>query len=76
VPVSFLPDWMRPVSRVVFLSWSADLLRDALRQPDVRAVPLRLSMILLLGAGGHLVGRRLLRGVLRRVRTDGSAGWA
>ena len=28
VPLSFLPVWVRPAGRVVFLSWSADLLRD------------------------------------------------
>lgn len=45
VPVSFLPDWVQPLSRVVFLSWSADLLRDCLRPGNVDAVAPRLAVI-------------------------------
>lgn len=42
VPVSVLPHWIRPVSSIVFLSWSADLLRAALRSTPARCpVPAR-----------------------------------
>jgi len=76
VPISFLPHWLRPVSRVVFLSWSANLLRDALRAAAVPDVAFRLGMILLLGGVGCAVGLAGLQVVLRRVRQLGTIGHA
>jgi ABC-2 type transport system permease protein len=72
VPVAFLPDWLEPVSRVVFLSWSADLLRASLAPAPVEDLAFRLMMIVVLGAAGFAVGAVLLRWILRRVRSDGS----
>lgn len=72
VPISFLPAWVRPVSRAIFLSWSADLLRAALRPAPVEDVVPRLGMILLLGACGLAAGRVVLAVVLRRVRVLGT----
>ncbi|MGH9189557.1 MAG: ABC transporter permease [Acidimicrobiales bacterium] len=75
VPVSFLPEWVRPVSRLIFLSWSADLLRASLSpQPVVDVVP-KLVAILLLGTAGALLGRVALRVVLHRVRSLGTLGF-
>ena len=76
VPVSFLPDWLEPITRLVFLSWSADLLRDSLASPPVENVGPRLAMVVVLGAADFALGWLLLRYVLRRVREDGSLGWA
>jgi ABC-2 type transport system permease protein len=76
VPVSFLPDWLEPLSSAVFLSWSADLLRDSLAPGSVSDVPARVTMILALGAAGAAVGGLLLRFILRRVRTTGSLTYA
>ena len=75
VPVSFLPDWLEPLSSGVFLSWSADLLRDSLAAGSVSDVPARVAMILALGAAGAAVGGVLLRLILRRVRTTGSLAY-
>lgn len=71
VPVSFLPEWIQPVSRVIFLSWSADLLRDSLLPGAVDGAALRLGMVVLLGAAGFLGGHFMMSWVLSRVRSSG-----
>jgi ABC-2 type transport system permease protein len=76
VPVSFLPDWLEPVSKIVFLSWSADLLRDSLARPAVDDLLLRVSMVVLLGLAGFVVGAVLLTRILRRARADGALSLA
>jgi ABC-2 type transport system permease protein len=74
VPVSLLPHWVRPLSAVVFLSWSADLLRASLRTAPMHEAVLRLGMVALLGACGFTVGAFALRVILRRVRGTGELG--
>ncbi|HVM17620.1 MAG TPA: ABC transporter permease [Gaiellaceae bacterium] len=74
VPVAFLPDWLEPLSRAVFLSWSADLLRDSLTPGPVENAAKRLAAVLLLGGVGFLAGRLALERILRRVRAAGALG--
>jgi ABC-2 type transport system permease protein len=74
VPVALLPGWIQPLSKVVFLSWSADLLRASLAAGPVPDVGFRLAMIVVLGAIGFAVASELLRRVLRRVRVSGELG--
>ena len=74
VPVSYLPDWLRPLGRLIFLSWSADLLREGLSPRPLENVLPRLGVILLLGAAGLVLGRVALQVVLRRVRALGTVG--
>ena len=69
-----LPGWIRPVSAVVFLSWSADLLRATLRASPLHALAFRLGMVALLGACGFAVGAWTMRVVLTRVRANGELG--
>lgn len=76
VPVTFLPDWIEPVSKAIFLSWSADLLRDSLAPAPVGDLAFRVGMILALGAVGFLVGRIVLERIVRRVRRTGEVGLA
>jgi ABC-2 type transport system permease protein len=76
VPVSFLPGWLEPLSRVVFLSWSADLLRDALAPADVPHLLPRLSAVLGLGLAGYATGLWLLRRAVDRLRKTGSLHYA
>lgn len=75
VPISFLPEWIRPLSRGLFLSWSADLLRGALQPGPVEGVAAGLAMILVLGGLGFAAGSMLLDRVLRRVRIIGTLGF-
>lgn len=74
VPVALLPGWIQPLSKVVFLSWSADLLRASLATGPVARPAFRLAMIFLLGAGGFALAAELLRRVLRRIRHTGELG--
>lgn len=72
VPITFLPGWLQPIGRVVFLSWSADLLRASLARPPVTELVPRLAVTLLLGAAGYAVGVVLLMRVLKAVRRSGT----
>ena len=72
VPVSLLPFWARPLSRLVFLSWTADLLRASLSPAPVPDAAPRLAWIVALGLAGFVVGTALLRRVLHRVRRIGT----
>ena len=71
VPVALLPGWIQPLSKVVFLSWSADLLRASLAPGPVPDVGFRLAMIVGLAAAGFALAADLLRRVLRRIRVTG-----
>lgn len=72
VPLSRLPGWTHPPGRLVFLSWSCDLLRDSLRAAPVADAWPRLGMVLLLGAAGLGGGLLVLRRVLERIRVLGT----
>lgn len=72
VPVSLLPDWVAWPAKLVFLSWSSDLMRSALAAAPIANVLPRLLIICGLGAGGYLLSRHLLRRTLNRVRRTGS----
>lgn len=72
VPLALLPAWVHPLGRLVFLSWSSDLLRDSVSAAAVDHWPGRLSMVLLLGGAGFLTGYRLIRVIMRRVAVTGT----
>jgi ABC-2 type transport system permease protein len=72
VPVALLPDWVQPLARVVFLSWSSDLFRDSLEVAPVATPVPRLLVVLALGAAGFALGHVMLRRILARVRESGS----
>jgi ABC-2 type transport system permease protein len=76
VPVAYLPPWLQPVSRMVFLSWSADLLRDSLGTQAISNVPLRLAMVALLGGAGAALGWYLLQRMIDHLRRVGRLGLA
>lgn len=75
VPVDLLPSWLQPLCRLVFLSWSSDLLRECLsRQPVTDAVS-GLAVIFLLGMVGLVGGLVFLHRVSRRIRATGSVSY-
>jgi len=76
VPVSFLPEFIQPISRGIFLYWSADLLRDALQPADPARVMFRLQAVLWLGALGGTLGFFLLNRLLAHLRREGTLGLA
>lgn len=75
VPITYLPEWLRPLGRLLFLTWSAELLRESLSPEPLRDLTPRLGVILLLGAAGFALGRATLHVVLRRVRGLGTLGF-
>jgi ABC-2 type transport system permease protein len=76
VPVAYLPGPLEFLSRAIFLSWSADLLRDALAPDPVADPVMRIAVVLVLGAAGFGLGSLMLLRILRRVRADGALGHA
>ena len=76
VPVTYLPDFVQPVSRGLFLYWSADLLRDALTAADPIHPIARLHAIFLLGVIGGAIGLALLQRLLTHLRREGTLGLA
>lgn len=71
VPVALFPDWLEPLSRVVFLSWSADLLRAATSPAASDGQWVRLIAVVVLGLVALAAGAALTRVVLRHVRREG-----
>jgi ABC-2 type transport system permease protein len=65
---------LRPLSRVIYLFWSADLLRDSMRHGNPEFVMPRLFAILVLGLIGGAFGAWLLRRMLNNLRRDGTLG--
>jgi ABC-2 type transport system permease protein len=76
VPVSYLPEWIRPVARLVYLSWATDLLRESTGSGPVEHVLWRWGAIVVLGLAGLVVGMRLVNRVEFRLRMTGTAGFA
>lgn len=76
VPVTYLPEFVQPISRGIFLYWSADLLRDALGAAEPNDVMLRLQAIFALGVIGGAIGLLLLRKLLTHLRREGTLGLA
>jgi ABC-2 type transport system permease protein len=76
VPISFLPGPVRPLCRLVFLSWSAELLRATLAAGRSAGPGPELLGIAVTGGALGVAGAVALRAVSRRVRTTGSASWA
>ena len=74
VPVTFLPGFVRPISRLIFLSWSADLLRDSLAPTAPEGVAFRFAAIFALGLIGAAVGWRLFSRMLDHLRREGTLG--
>ncbi|MEJ2851889.1 MULTISPECIES: ABC transporter permease [unclassified Saccharothrix] len=76
VPVALLPEWVQPLARVVFLSWTTDLIRDSLGQAPVPDAAARIAVVLGLGVAAHVAGLYALSRIVNRVRADGTMGFA
>jgi ABC-2 type transport system permease protein len=72
VPVAVFPDWLEPLSRIAYLSWAADLLRDVFDAGPVEQPAVRVAIVVGYGIAGFAVGATLLHLVLRRVRRSGT----
>jgi ABC-2 type transport system permease protein len=76
VPIATLPGWLGPLSKVVYLSWGAGLLRDAASSASPGDVAGRFAMLLLLGLIGFAVGVALTNRIRDRLRRTASAALA
>ncbi|MET0384327.1 MAG: ABC transporter permease [Polyangiales bacterium] len=74
VPVTFLPEWLQPLSRGVFFYWAAALMRDAFRPAAPLNVVPRLAAVLGLGAAAAVIGAWLMRRVFDHLRREGRLG--
>lgn len=74
VPVRYLPAFLQPLSPFVFLSWSAELVRDSFTPADPRQVGLRLAAILGLGAVAFVLALLFIARILDRLRQRGTLG--
>ncbi|MEU8801683.1 ABC transporter permease [Spirillospora sp. NPDC048819] len=75
VPVAVLPGWLHPFSHVVFLSWSAELLRDAVHG-NAHGWPRSVAAILGLGAAAMAAGLWLTGRYVDQARRNGTVGFA
>jgi ABC-2 type transport system permease protein len=71
-PVSVLPDWLQPLSRLISLSWGAEGLRQALSTQPVSWLPYVMLILLTIVYG--IIGYYLLARVERSIRTTGAIG--
>jgi len=76
VPVSLLPTVFRPISRLIYLFWSADLLRESMQPADPISIVPRLTAIAILGLAGGALGSWLLRKMLDNLRREGTLGFS
>lgn len=74
VPVSLLPAWIRPLSYVTYLYWSAGLLRASLSTAPIADLTWRLLAILALGMTMYAVGAQAIRRITDRLRQQGTIG--
>lgn len=74
VPTALYPHWVQGISNMIYLSWAADLMRDAVGQPVVDQWMLRNVIVLALGALALGIGLLLLRSTLRKARKEGKIG--
>lgn len=76
VPVSLLPAWVELPSSLFFLSWSSDLLRDALTAPVVDEIGWRLTVLAGLSLACWAAALLALGRTLRTARRTGRVGHA
>jgi len=76
VPVTYLPDWLEPLARLVFLSWSSDLLRDALDPAPVEAAAPRLLLVGVMGVATLRLAHVVMARIVDRARSLGSVTYA
>lgn len=74
VPIAAFPDWVEPVSRLIFLYWSGALLRDSMQTTAPEGVLLKLGVMAILGIGAAFTGAVLMVRMLNHLRREGRLG--
>jgi ABC-2 type transport system permease protein len=76
VPAAMLPFGLDVLAKGFFLSWATDLVRDSLAPGPVDAVAARLAVVLGLGAATLALTAFVMRWLVRRIRREGTVGFA
>ncbi|MFD6624417.1 ABC transporter permease [Streptomyces diastaticus] len=76
VPVTFFPDWLRPLSWLTYLYWSANLLRDVTKAAPLEHFALRVAVLVAIGAVTYWGGAMLVRRMLKRLRDQGTVSFS
>lgn len=71
VPVNFLPGWLQPVTKIIFLSWSARLLQGSFQAAPIAAAQSDLTWLIALGLAALVAASLMLERNLHRVRLSG-----
>jgi ABC-2 type transport system permease protein len=74
MPLTFVPSWLHPVSDIIYMRWSAELLYASLSRASVRDPLGGLGLILLLGGTSYAIGAWVIRRVIDRLRATGEVG--
>jgi ABC-2 type transport system permease protein len=74
VPITFLPAFLQPFSHLLFLYWSADLLRAALDPAPPSDPVLGLAAITLLAVGAGVLGTFLVERMITYLKREGTLG--
>lgn len=72
IPGSALPTGLDVMSRFIYLSWGADLMRASLTPDPIHAPAARLAMVVLLGGAGLAFGLLYITRFVRRARNLGT----
>jgi ABC-2 type transport system permease protein len=70
-PITLLPGWLQPVSKAIFLSWSAELLRDSLDTRTPGGASFALWMLVILSISAFVCAYVLLGHVIAKLRHSG-----
>jgi ABC-2 type transport system permease protein len=71
VPVNLLPGWLQPVTKIIFLSWSARLLQGSFQEVPIAHAQFDLALLIILGLAALGAASVMLEWNLRRVRLSG-----
>lgn len=75
VPASMLPYGFDHVSKLFFLSWATDLLRNTVEPSHISGFGWRLGVVVILSALPLAASLWIMRLLLRRIRTKGTVGY-
>ncbi len=74
VPLAAFPDWLEPVSRLIFLYWSGALLVESMNPSPPDGVLFKLAIMAILGVGAAFIGGALMARMLDFLRREGRLG--
>ena len=74
VPITEFPAWIQPLSRLIYLYWSANLLRDSMSPETPVGAGASLAAVAALGIAGAVIGALMILRMLDKLRREGRLG--